>query len=44
MNLDQLEERLQALIEVHLLNYLPINKKANVVAQQLAAAMDAMVQ
>ncbi len=39
MNLDQLEERLQALIEVHLLNYLPINKKANVVAQQLAAAM-----
>jgi len=39
MNLDQLEERLQALIEVHLLNYLPINKKASVVAQQLATAM-----
>ena len=39
MNLNQLEERLQALIEVHLLNYLPIRKKKNRVAQQLAAAM-----
>jgi len=39
MNLNQLEERLQTLIEVHLLNYLPIRKKENRVAQQLAAAM-----
>ena len=39
LNLDQLEERLQALIEVHLLNYLPIKKKENKVAQQLARAM-----
>ncbi len=39
MNLKQLEERLEALIEVHLLNYLPINKKENRVAKQLATAM-----
>ncbi len=39
MKLDQLEERLEALIEVHLLNYLPINKKENKVARQLAVAM-----
>lgn len=39
LNLDQLEERLQALIEVHLLNYLPIKKEESMVAQQLAATM-----
>ncbi len=39
MDLGQLEKRLQKLIEVHLLNYFPINKKENRVAQQLAVAM-----
>ena len=39
LNFDQLEKRLQTLIEVRLPNYLPINKKDNKVAQQLALAM-----
>ena len=38
-NLDQLEKHLQALIEVYLLNYLPISKKENMVAQKLAAVI-----
>ena len=37
--LDQLENRLQALIEVHLLSYLPSKRKDGIIAQQLAAAM-----
>ena len=36
MKLDQLEKRLQSLIEVHLLNYLPFKKGDSMVAQQLA--------
>ncbi|MBT4310917.1 MAG: FHA domain-containing protein [Anaerolineae bacterium] len=43
LNLDQLEKRLQALIEVHLLNYLPIKKEESLVAQQLAAAMQSNI-
>ena len=39
LNLDQLEERLQALIEVHLINYLPIKKEEGLLAQQLAATI-----
>ena len=39
MNLDQLEERLKTLVEVHLLKYLPINKNSTMVAHQLAVAM-----
>lgn len=38
-NLDQLEQQLQALIEIHLLNYLPFNKKENMIAQQLAETL-----
>ncbi len=41
LNLDQLEKRLQALIEVHLLNYLPIKKTEGALAQQLAVALQA---
>jgi len=37
MKLDQLEKRLQSLIEVHLFNYLPFKKNDSLVAQQLAA-------
>ena len=39
MNLYPLEERLQALIEVRLLSYLPISNRENQVAKQLLAAM-----
>ncbi len=39
MNLYSLEERLQALIEVRLLNYLSLNHKKNRLAQQILAAM-----
>ncbi len=39
INLNKLESRLQELVEVHLANYLPGNKKESLVAQQLAAAM-----
>jgi len=39
--LDQLESRLQSLIEVHLVNYLPGRKPEDMIAQQLAAAMKA---
>jgi hypothetical protein len=39
MNLYPLEERLQALVEVRLLNYLPLGNKKNRIAQQLLNAM-----
>ncbi len=41
LNLDQLENRLQALIEVRLTNYLPGKNKEGHIAQQLAAVMHA---
>ncbi len=44
LNLDQLEKRLQALVEVHLLNYLPIKKSEGLVAQQLAVALQASIE
>jgi hypothetical protein len=44
VNLDQLEKRLQTLVEVHLLNYLPIKKKEGLVAQQIAAAIQTNLQ
>ena len=37
--LEQLEDHLQALIEVHLLNYLPFSKKENMIAEKLAAVI-----
>ncbi|MBC8335155.1 MAG: FHA domain-containing protein [Anaerolineales bacterium] len=40
MKIDQLERRLQSLIEVHLLNYLPFKKEDGLVAQQLAAEIE----
>jgi hypothetical protein len=41
LSLDQLESRLQVLIEGHLLNYLPGHRYEDMVAQQLAAAIKA---
>jgi len=39
MNLEELEARLQALIEVHLVNALPGQKKEDLIVQKLSAAM-----
>jgi len=41
MNLEELEARLQALIEVHLVNALPGQKKEDLIVQKLSAAMQA---
>ena len=43
-NLDQLEERLQALIEIDLLRYLPFKKAEGLIAQQLANALHTNVK
>lgn len=44
LNFDQIEERLQALIEVDLLRYLPFKKAEGLIAQQLAAALQNNIQ
>lgn len=41
MNLEELEARLQTLIEVHLVNALPGQKKEDLIVQKLSAAMQA---
>lgn len=44
MKLDQLEKRLQSLIEVHLFNYLPFKKGDSLVAQHLAAEIQSNIK